>query len=289
MALSPNGTVAGGDPTWLKLTQAPGPTQSIPMAAPAAPPGAFPAKFTFDQFWDFTEPLEGGFAADCMFMVQDLQVATGMGITFTGKANRNEGLRQALALEWVNKNTQLPATPGEITHDYDLVLTMEALGSQGPGHLDKWKAVTSCRITKDGLKTAVRRKITENLNHIRSKPDVFGNFDAYPADAQLCCASLSWAIGINFDLRYPRFCAASKIADWLTAEQQCTFKNQENTIPRRLASQETMMHNDRAGKLGFTDPEVLHWPTRVDLPDQLYPPEEDGYRLGRRDFIIPIN
>jgi hypothetical protein len=289
MSFAPTCIVAAGDPTWQKLTQPPRPAARVMLAvAVAQPAGAWPAKFTFEQFWDFTEPLEGGFAADCMFMVQDLQVATGMGITFTGKANRNAGLAEALALEWTNKNTGQRATAAEITRDYDIVLSMESVGRMGPGRLPKWKEATTCRITKEGLKSAVRKKIIGNLNHIRANPAVFGSFDEYPADAQLCCASLSWAIGINFETRYPSFCRACKIADWSVAALECTFKNQENTIPRRQAAQQLMMRNARACKLGYGNPNILHWPKELSIPDQVYP-EEEGRRLGRSDLIIPIN
>src|SRR5262249_21237099 len=106
--------------------QAPGalsPSANGLIPAPAPPAGSWKAKFTFDQFWNFTQPLEGGHAANMMFMVQDLQVATGMGITFSDKVHRNSGLAMALALDWIYK----PGDPkvgqrcsrDDVTADYD--------------------------------------------------------------------------------------------------------------------------------------------------------------------------
>jgi hypothetical protein len=100
--LAPSGQLSPGAPTWQVLTREPGANPPLNIPAPAAP-GAWPANFTFEQFWAFTEPLDGGFPADCMFMVKDLHVATGMGTTFSGKAKRASGLAMALKLEWVSK------------------------------------------------------------------------------------------------------------------------------------------------------------------------------------------
>ena len=262
------------DPTWHKLSQGVTSVQTLlpPVAAPVAPPAAWPAKFTFDQFWSFTEPLEGGIAANCMFMVDDLQVATGMGITFTGKANRNAGLAMALALEWVFKpdhpKANQPCTPADITLDYDTVLAKEELGRKGSGFLSEWMKITNCRITSDGLKRAVRNRIVGNINYIKNlrKGPSIGNFDSFPADAQLCVASLTWAMGNEF--RFPNFCKACREADWVTASKECTLSNKESTIPRRSAQQQLMMHNAACTALGVGDPDTLHFPNKLSLPTE---------------------
>jgi hypothetical protein len=232
------------------------------------PEAAWPAKFTFDEFWSFTEPLEGGFAADCMFMVQDLQVATGMGITFTGKNNRDAGLRMAKALKWVNKQSGAPCDPSDIERDYDLVLTKEELGRRGPGFLAEWKALTNCRITRDGLKQGVRTRVIGNINYVktlRTGNKYLGDFDTFPADAQLCVISLTWANGNAFG--YPTFCKACREADWFGAAKQCGFASKENTLPRRQKAQEEMMRNAGCVKLGVAKPDTLQWPTILALPD----------------------
>lgn len=228
----------------------------------------WPAKFTFEQFWKFTQPLEGGFAANCMFMVQDLQVATGMGVTFSGKAHRADGLRRALALPWLNKNTNAPASPTEITRDYDLVLSMEAEGLAKPfNHIEKvWKPVTLCRLDEAGFRKAVYDVIVSNLNGVRRNRASFGNFDDYPADAQLCVASLTWAIGPNFHTKYPSFCAACRAQDWILAGFQSTYKNPTGTVVDRQRQQTFMMANADAAKRGFLNPDILYFPGLMALP-----------------------
>lgn len=232
----------------------------------------WPAKFTFDEFWNFTEPLEGGFAADCMFMVQDLQVATGMGITFTGKANRNPGLQMAKALDWVYKPGHPQAgarcSASDIERDYDQVLSHEEIGQRGPGFLPRWKEMTNCRITKEGLKQGVRNRVIGNIKYVktyRTGNKSVGDFDTLPADAQLCVISLTWANGNEFN--YPMFCKACREADWFEAAKQCGFKNPENTLALRQKEQEEMMRNAGYIALGAASGDTLQWPRILTAPD----------------------
>lgn len=236
------------------------------------PDAGWPAKFTFDEFWNFTEPLEGGMAADCMFLVQDLQVATAMGITFTGNTNRNPGLLMAKALDWVYKPGHLQAgqrcSPSDIERDYDKVLSNEELGRRGPGFLGKWKDMTNCRITREGLQRAVRSKVIGNINYVktrRSGNKHVGDFDSFPADAQLCVISLTWANGNEFG--YPTFCRACREADWFEASRQCGFKSKENTLALRQKQQEEMMRNAACIAQGVATGDTLQWPKILAAPD----------------------
>jgi hypothetical protein len=246
----------------------------------ASPAGAdWPAKFTFDEFWSFTEPLEGGYpAVDCMIMVQDLQVATAMGITFTTKANRNPGLAMAKDLQWVYKlghpkGAQF-CSPADIESDYDTVLSHPEIGMKGPGHLKEWKDMTVCRLTLDGLKRGVRKKIVGNINYVKTqRPNepskgrenrYFGDWDSFSADAQLCIASLTWANGAAF--HYPSFQEATRGGNWFEAAKQCGFRNKDNTLPKRQAAQELMMHNAGCVALGVAKGDKLHWPQKLAAP-----------------------
>jgi hypothetical protein len=141
---------------------------------------------------------------------------------------------------------------------------MEAIGRQGPGHLAEWKAATNCRITKEGLKRAVENKIIGNINCVKTRRaglKSLGNFDTFPADAQLCVASLTWANGNEFS--YPNFCKACREANWFEAAKECGFSDKSNTLPKRQAAQELMMHNAGCTALGVASPDVLHWPARL--------------------------
>ena len=285
--LGTSGLVAPRDATWRTLTQGTAAQRTLNphIPAPAAPSGVWPAKFTFEQFWDFTEPLEGGFAANCMLMVQDLQVATGMGITFSNKADRNTGLAMALRMKWVSKHdASKECSPTEIAQDYDAVLAREDLGRLGPGRLNEWQRITNCRTTPEGLRQGVREKIIENIKYVktlRKGSKELGDFDSFPADAQLCVASLTWACGNEFN--FPAFAKACREADWASAERECTFSNKENTLPRRQAQQQQMMHNARCTALGVSDPNTLHFPSRLVLPSK---PVEEKHTYRERHIEI---
>jgi len=241
----------------------------IPATAPSET--MWPARFTFEEFLSFSEPLEGN-AANYMFMVQDLQVATGMGITWSNKANRNSpsGLKSALTLEWHFKPEHPshgdPCSRTDVAKDYDEVLTHEDLGKKGPGQAAQWQNITQCRTTRESLRKAVRRRVISNFNTVRLRGDLFGDFTAYPADAQLCVISMTWGVGPNFFLTYPKFCAACKDARWLEASKECTFKNKVNTLPLRQKQQQIMMRNAEAVKRGEGDPARLQFPNEVFIP-----------------------
>jgi hypothetical protein len=267
------GVVSPFDSTWRVLSSGkPSGTPTHTFIPPRAPAEtAWPAKFTFEEFWSFSEPLEGN-AANYMFMVQDLQVATGMGITWSNKANRNtpSGLPSALTLQWHYKpehpNHGAVCSPEDVAKDYDEVLKHDDLGRLGPGQAAQWQNITQCRLTRETIKKAVRARVISNFNGVKARADVFGDFTKYPADAQLCVISLTWGVGPNFFVGYPKFCAACKAGRWLEAAKEATFKNQENTLPQRQRAQQLMMRNAEAVRMGEGDPDNLQWPAELTIP-----------------------
>jgi len=269
LSAAPSGTITPGDLTWQRLNVAirsdaddsekHGMGVDIPMAK------AWPAKFTFDQFIRFSEPLEGGSSVDHMFMVQDKQVATGFGLTFTGSG----ALAEAQRLPWFFKAGHERAgqrcSPTEVETDFNAVLGRPDLAA--PGNLPAWRQLTSCRVSRQTLLDAARRKIVFNLNTVRLRRDAgaVGDFDNFPVDAQLCIASLTWAVGPNFGLvsHFKDFCAACRIHDFALAGQKCFFVSQVNTLPQRQMHQRTMMHNAELVEGGQGDFDTLYWPTRL--------------------------
>lgn len=239
-------------------------------------------RFTFDQFWDFTAPLEGETAYH-MYMVQDLQVATGMGITF-GKSG---GLTAALARQWVYKDGHpragTPCDRGDVIKDYNQVLSMEAEGLKGGGGRSVWKDATQCRITPDDLRAAVRSKLESNINNLKTNfSQYFGDFDNFPADAQLAVASMTWAVGPNFPVATPpwtKLCEACRDNRWdgdevppkWVASKQCSFKGAIGTQVTRQNYHITLFRNAAAVQAGFGRPEILYWPALLATGPGDYP------------------
>jgi hypothetical protein len=118
------------------------------------------------------------------------------------------------------------------------------------------------------LKQAVQEKVIGNIDYVKTRRKgnkYLGDFDTFPADAQLCIVSLTWASGTSFD--FPNFSAACRNADWFEAAKQCGFKDKFNTLPKRQKHQEDMMRNAGCAKLGAASPDTLHWPEILALPD----------------------
>jgi hypothetical protein len=177
----------------------------------------------------------------------------------------------ATALEWIFKlghpNALRTCSAADIARDYDVVLGMEELGRKGPGHLREWRAATNCRLTVDGLKRAVRKKVLDNINDIRTRltgDRYLGDFDSFPADAQLCVASMTWANGK--ECGSPKFRKACREADWFEAARECDVSSTEHMPPRRQKVQAEMMRNAGCVKLGVDSPDALHWPTILSAP-----------------------
>jgi hypothetical protein len=231
-------------------------------------------RFTFDQFWDFTAPLEGEEVYH-MFMVQDLQVATGMGITF----GKQEGLPAARACSWAYKlghpRQNQPCDRGDIENDYNTVLSMTAEGSKGGGNRQVWKDATVCRINPDSLRTQVSRKLDSNINTLKTTySKFFRDFESYPADAQLALASVGWAVGPNFPLTWHKLSDASLNQRWdgdeippkWIASKQCLFGHPIGTQITRMQHQVTMFKNAASVQAGGGFPNQLYWPKRLLMP-----------------------
>jgi hypothetical protein len=224
-----------------------------------AAPSDRPAKFTFADFWRFTEGLDGGLTANCLFMTEDLHVGTAMGLRFRGKADREAGLAMATALGWIFKlghpNALRVCDAADIARDYNTVLGMEALGRQGPGHLNEWRAATNCRLTADSLERTVRHKLVGILGDLRIRRTgdrYLGEFDSFPAGAQLCIVSMAWADGPGFGS--PAFCRACRDADWFEAARQCRLNSTGAAAAKRQQAQAELMRNAAYVKLRAAGP-----------------------------------
>jgi hypothetical protein len=241
-------------------------------------------RFTFDQFWNFTDPLEGGTAYH-MYMVQDLQVATGMGITF----GKNEGLTKALDLSWVYKSGHpqqgLPCDRADVIKDYNKVLGMTEEGAAGGGGRTVWTDATQCRITPEGLRTAVSTKLNDNIRILKTKfHQYFDDFDNFPADAQLAVVSMTWGIGPNFPETWLKLSAACRDNRWdgdetppnWVASKQCTFKGAIGTQITRCRHHVTLFYNAASVQAGFGRPENLYWPMLLVRGPGDYPMRDSG-------------
>jgi hypothetical protein len=214
-------------------------------------------KFTDDQFFEYTDKLEGG-SVTWMFLIWDpnggYHVATGFGITFMKVSD-------ATALDWLYREAG-GASKAQIEADYAAIQKRTDLAG-GPGKPHKmggdpvWKTLTGCRLTKDGLKKGVIRLLKGKLAKLRMD---FPEFDEWPADAQLAAVSVQWAGDVKSG--WPKLTKACRAQDWEAASKQCTFQVTKDTnafLALRSKRQVILFRNAQRVKDGEALPDHLNW------------------------------
>jgi len=153
------------------------------------------------------------------------------------------------------------ATPAQIAAEWQRIKSDTALAKAG------WRACEP--LTQLGLNdVAIDALIADRLaRHEASlkKTAAFGQFEAWPADAQLGLLSMAWAMGPGGPAGFHHFLAACQKLDFAAAAANCTINEQGNPglAPRNRANR-TLFRNAavvRAGGAGpANDPSVLHYP-----------------------------
>jgi GH24 family phage-related lysozyme (muramidase) len=149
------------------------------------------------------------------------------------------------------------ATHVEIRNDW------QALKSRA--ELKSWTAkkqapLTSIRLTQEASDALVRKRLNANVAYIRK----FLKWDDAPADAQLGCASLCWAIGAGLNKTRPAFVAVFNAADWLACKQHAHIRDDNNPgVVGRNRDQECCFDNALTVAEHSLDPNILHWPATV--------------------------
>ena len=166
-----------------------------------------------DSFLRFTEPLEGR----SHWMYLDVR-----GLVTTAVGNLIDTEEDACRLSWTKADGK-PATAAEIRAEWRLVKGMPELARRGAGAA---AGVTALRLTDAGIDSLVRCRFDANTQILRR---TYSEWDSWPADAQLGCHSILWS-GAFFplDSHWPRFNAAARDRDWVTAAEQCHEQDWNN-------------------------------------------------------------
>ena len=166
-----------------------------------------------DYFLTFTEPLEG--RIHCMYL--DIR-----GLVTTAVGNLVDNEEDACRLPWT-KPDGTPATQAEIHAEWRLVKGMTDLARQGAAAASR---VTELRLTDAAIDTLVLSRFDANTQILRR---TYADWDSWPADAQLGCHSMLWS-GSFFplDSHWPRFNAAARARDWVTAADRSRIQDQNH-------------------------------------------------------------
>jgi len=210
-----------------------------------------------DAWLNLNVPLEGMVT----WMYLDIR-----GLVTTGVGNYLPSAEYAIALPWVRKSDGSPATKDEVRAEYESVLANKALAKLG--HLVAG-GETRLRLTGDGVKELVERKLMQNYVHVSGR---FPEFDSWPAPAQAAVMSLAWACGPAF--RFPKLEAHLRAQNWSEAAteivmNEVTPEGKRNAGLRpRNAMNVAMMKEAAEVKSRGLDYEILRYPHQVSRDEE---------------------
>ncbi|WP_427017090.1 peptidoglycan-binding protein [Pseudarthrobacter sp. P1] len=212
-----------------------------------------------DYWLEFNKPLEGR----VHFMYLDVKgyVSTGVGnlidstkqpLTAPTAAERSASLATAGAIAWVRNGDGDAAGQDEIAAEWDTVKSRMDLAHLGGGHFAP--PVTSLSITDAEIDRIVFQRLDQMESYLKGRAP-FGDFDSWPADAQLGLLSMSWGMGPAFN--FPKFQGFAAQRDWPSASSECRFSPEMGTIvTRNNLDQQCFLNAARVEAQGL-DPEVL--------------------------------
>lgn len=184
-----------------------------------------------DGWHAFSEPLEG--RVPHPYLDKLGLVTCAVGNLIDSKTNAAAGLRLALALPWLH--LAIPATHEEVTAQWTALRGARYLASrhyrEARAFLERkfgW-CITLSEEAIDELVATRRAQMATELerNH-------FPEFSSWPADAQLACLSMAWAMGSDFPRKFPSFSAACRARRWDLAAARCKMREEGNpgVVPR---------------------------------------------------------
>jgi GH24 family phage-related lysozyme (muramidase) len=183
----------------------------------------------FDAFLPFTIPLEG----KVPWMYLDVK-----GLVTVGVGNLLMHPWDAMVLPFVDVDGQ--AVDGKtIAAAWQTVASRKDLAKSG--HLAA-REVTSIRLTDDGIKTLVVRKLQQNESFLKGR---FPEWEEWPADAQLAVCSLAWAAGPAF--HFPKLQQALLTEDFATAAEEIRLNPSGNPglVPRNALNRLLMLNAEK--------------------------------------------
>lgn len=169
------------------------------------------------------------------------------GLVTIGIGNLIDPLTLAQSLPFVHEGTQTKATHAEIAIGWNAVKRRQALRLRS---YRVFARLSPLRLPDAAIDTLVTQQLERNVALLNA---AFPAFETWPADAQLGLASMAWAMGAGFHVRWPRFTAACRALDFETASQECRMREKGNPglIARNDANQRMFRNAARVTALGL--------------------------------------
>jgi GH24 family phage-related lysozyme (muramidase) len=202
-----------------------------------------------DSWSAFSEPLEGRVA----HLYADVK-----GFLTAGVGNLADGVSLAQQMPWRMPSGDL-ATKAEIAKQWRAVKDHSVYLSKR--HYKYAADYSTMRLTEADIDTFVAQRLARTE---RTLQKYFHEWDAYPADAQLGCLSMAWAVGDGYPAIFKNFTRAANAGDWLGARASCKIKTEGNPglIPRNKHN-ETCFGNAARVIEWDLDTSVIYWPTAL--------------------------
>lgn len=182
------------------------------------------------------------------------------GLVTTGIGNLIDSPSSAKSLKWVYKGTDTRASGADIEAAWRLVKSRQDLKDRGGF---AYASLTNIVLPDDEIDRLVTLTADRFINKLKK---FFPGFDSWPADAQLGVLSMSWAMGPEFSVKYPRFTAALNkvVPDFETAAKESRISTEGNPgVASRNADNLTLFKNAAAVLAKGYDVSQLYWPNSI--------------------------
>jgi GH24 family phage-related lysozyme (muramidase) len=198
-----------------------------------------------DRFVDFTRPLEG----DVLWPYLDV-----LGLVTVGYGCLIDPVSSALPLPWKLPDGTL-ASADTVRAQWAGLKAQKGLAKM---HFKFAAAATTIRLTEADAGDLLRQRMLTFEATLRTH---FPTWDAFPADAQLCCMSMAWACGAGFPAIFKNFTNFANAHDWPNAAKCAAIRTDGNPgIVPRNAQNQLCLANATAAAAGGLPPEQLFWP-----------------------------
>ncbi len=218
------------------------------------------------KWHEFSEPLEG--------RVHWLYVDVKRLLT-AGVGNLADPVSLALQMPWSLPDGS-PASKEEVVKQWHAVKVEAARLSKL--HFKYAKSLTTIRLTDDAIDGFVAKRLATTEKSLKK---AYPDWDSFPADAQLGCLSMAWAVGDGFPAIFKNFTRFVLVQDWRNAKLCCKIKDGLSTptktddnpgIVPRNKNNELCFENAAAVIERGLDIGVLNWPNAApDAPETVVP------------------
>lgn len=198
-----------------------------------------------DVFFDFTAPLEG--VVPWMYLDVKGLVTVGVGCLIDPISPPYPPFELGGGYK---------ATPADIWDAWKVVKSRQDLAKVGH---KAFKDLTQIRLSEAGIRQLFHERLAVLEGKLRARFP--GEWDRLPADAQLACLSMGWAMGGGFPHMFPRWSKALRAFDFETCALECEISTHGNpgVIPRNECNLLLFESAARILKEGLDEEAVHGW------------------------------